>query len=83
VSRPPPISRPSEVGSNASGTRLADLSQLTECARAAVRTKETYLASHYAQLRYSVEHRDGLQRQFEALGYDVTLDKVEPEGQAA
>ena len=26
-------------------------SQLTECARAAVRTKETYLAAHYAQLR--------------------------------
>ena len=26
-------------------------SQLTECARAAVRTKETYLASHFAQLR--------------------------------
>jgi transposase len=26
-------------------------SQLTECARAAVRTKDTYLASHYAQLR--------------------------------
>jgi transposase len=25
--------------------------QLTECARAAVRTKETYLAAHYAQLR--------------------------------
>jgi transposase len=26
-------------------------SQLTECARAAVRTKDTYLASHFAQLR--------------------------------
>jgi transposase len=26
-------------------------SQLTECARAAVRTKDTYLAAHYAQLR--------------------------------
>jgi hypothetical protein len=25
--------------------------QLTECAKAAVRTKETYLAAHYAQLR--------------------------------
>ena len=100
-------------------------SQLTECARAAVRTKETYLASHYAQLRgrrgeqraigairhdllvayyhivrdqvpyrdlgpdwqrkrYSVEHRARrLQRQLEALGYAVTLDKLEPEQQAA
>jgi transposase len=100
-------------------------SQLTECARAGVRTKDTYLASHYAQLRgrrgeqkaigairhdllvayyhvvrdqvpyrdlgpdwqrkrYSVEHRARrLQRQLEALGYTVTLDRVEQEEQAA
>jgi transposase len=100
-------------------------SQLTECARAAVRTKGTYLAAHYAQLRgrrgepkaigairhdllvafyhvvrdqvpfrelgpdwqrkrYSVAHRARrLQRQLEALGYAVTLDKTEPEEQAA
>jgi transposase len=95
--------------------------QLTECARAAVRTKETYMAAHFAQLRgrrgepkaigairhdllvayyhivrdrvpfrelgpdwqrkrYSVEHRAGrLQRQLEALGYAVTLDRTETE----
>jgi len=93
--------------------------QLTESAKAAVRTKETYISAHYAQLRgrrgepkaigairhdlliayyyivkdkvpyrdlgptwqhkrYSVEHRARrLQRQLEALGYAVTLDKTD------
>jgi transposase len=88
---------------------------LTEAARAAARTKDTYLAAHFAQIRgrrgeskaigatrhdilvayfhivedrvpyrelgadwqrkrYSVEHRaTRLQRQLEALGYEVTL----------
>jgi transposase len=92
---------------------------LTECARAAARTKGTYLAAHFAQLRgrrgeakaigatrhdilvayyhivcdqvpfrelgpdwqrkrYSVEHRaHRLQRQLEALGYNVTLETTE------
>jgi transposase len=100
-------------------------SQLTECARAAVRTKDTYLASHYAQLRgrrgepkaigairhdllvayyhivrdhvpyrdlgpdwqrkrYSPEHRARrLQRQLQALGYDVTLERTEQKEQTA
>ena len=99
--------------------------QLTECARAAVRTKGTYLAAHFAQLRgrrgepkalgairhdllvayyhivrdrvpfrelgpdwqrkrYSVEHRASrLQRQLQALGYTVTLERTEPTEQAA
>jgi transposase len=96
--------------------------QLTECAKAAVRTKETYVSAHFAQLRgrrgeqkaigairhdlliayyyivkdevpyrdlgptwqrkrYSVEHRAArLQRQLEALGYTVTLDKTDQPG---
>jgi transposase len=91
---------------------------LTECAKAAARTKGTYLAAHHAQLRgrrgeakaigatrhdilvayfhivrdqvafrelgpdwqkkrYSVEHRARrLQRQLEALGYQVTLSEA-------
>jgi transposase len=91
---------------------------LTEAAKAASRTKGTYLAAHHAQLRgrrgeakaigatrhdilvayyhiirdqvpfrelgpdwnsrrYSVEHRARrLQRQLEALGYQVTLDQA-------
>ena len=93
---------------------------LTECARAAVRTKGTYVAAHYVQLRgrrgepialgairhdllvayyhivrdhvsyrdlgadwqhkrYSPEHRARrLQRQLEALGYNVNLEQLEP-----
>ncbi len=91
---------------------------LTECAKAAARTKGTYLAAHFAQLRgrrgepkaigairhdilvayyhivrdqvpfrerpdwqrkrYSVEHRARrLQRQLEALGYNVTVEATE------
>ena len=100
--------------------------QLTESAKAAVRTKKIYIAAHFAQLRgrrgepkaigairhdlliayyyivkdevpyrdlgptwqhkrYSVEHRARrLQRQLEALGYAVTLDKTDqPEAQQA
>ncbi len=98
---------------------------LTECARAAARTKGTYLAAHFAQLRgrrgepiaigairhdilvayyhivrdrvpfrelgpdwqrkrNSVEHRARrLQRQLEALGYNVTVEATEPAEPAA
>ena len=51
VPRPPPISRPqTEIRTNAPGLSWLT-AQLTECARAAVRTKGTYFAAHYAQLR--------------------------------
>jgi transposase len=98
---------------------------LTECAKAAARTKDTYLAAHFTQLRgrrgeakaigatrhdllvayyhivrdqvpfrelgpdwqrkrYSVEHRARrLQRQLEALGYNVTLQAAEQAQPAA
>jgi hypothetical protein len=49
VSGPSRIGRPPAIGTNPPRTALAD--QLTECARAAVRTKGTYLAAHFAQLR--------------------------------
>ena len=42
------------------------------------------LGPTWQRKRYSVEHRARrLQRQLEALGYAVTLDKAEPEEQAA
>jgi transposase len=98
---------------------------LTEAAKAAARTKGTYLAAHHAQLRgrrgeakaigatrhdilvayfhivrdqvpfrelgpdwqkkrYSVEHRARrLQRQLEALGYQVTVEQVQEVEQAS
>ncbi|MGZ4304894.1 MAG: transposase, partial [Solirubrobacteraceae bacterium] len=44
-------------------------SQLTECARAAVRTKDTYLAAHYAQLR----GRRGEQKAIGAIRHDLLV----------
>jgi transposase len=44
-------------------------SQLTECARAAVRTKGTYLAAHYAQLR----GRRGEQKAIGAIRHDLLV----------
>jgi transposase len=44
-------------------------SQLTECARAAVRTKDTYLAAHYAQLR----GRRGEQKAIGAIRHDLLI----------
>ena len=44
------LSRPAAIGTNPPRPHLARR-QLTECARAAVRTKGTYLAAHFAQLR--------------------------------
>ena len=44
-------------------------SQLTECARAAVRTKGTYLAAHYAQLR----GRRGEQKAIGATRHDLLV----------
>ena len=44
-------------------------SQLTECARAAARTKETYLASHFAQLR----GRRGEQKAIGAIRHDLLV----------
>jgi hypothetical protein len=42
------------------------------------------LGPDWQRKRYSPEHRARrLQRQLEALGYTVTLDKAEPEAQAA
>ena len=42
------------------------------------------LGPDWQRKRYSPEHRARrLQRQLEALGYAVTLDKTEPEEQAA
>ena len=49
--RPPRVSRPPALGTDPPRAELAAPSQLTECARAAVRTKGTYLAAHFAQLR--------------------------------
>lgn len=44
-------------------------SQLTECARSAVRTKDTYLAAHYAQLR----GRRGEQKAIGAIRHDLLV----------
>lgn len=44
-------------------------SQLTECARAAVRSKDTYLAAHYAQLR----GRRGEQKAIGAIRHDLLV----------
>ena len=44
-------------------------SQLTECARAAVRTKDTYLGAHYAQLR----GRRGEQKAIGAIRHDLLV----------
>lgn len=44
-------------------------SQLTECARSAVRTKDTYLAAHYAQLR----GRRGEQKAVGAIRHDLLV----------
>ena len=44
-------------------------SQLTECSRAAVRTKGTYLAAHYAQLR----GRRGEQKAIGAIRHDLLV----------
>ena len=44
-------------------------SQLTECARAAVRTKDTYLASHFAQLR----GRRGESKAIGAIRHDLLV----------
>lgn len=44
-------------------------SQLTECARAAVRTKGTYLAAHYSQLR----GRRGEQKAIGAIRHDLLI----------
>ena len=44
-------------------------SQLTECARAAVRTKDTYLAAHFAQLR----GRRGEQKAIGAIRHDLLV----------
>jgi transposase len=44
-------------------------SQLTECARAAVRTKDSYLASHYSQLR----GRRGEQKAIGAIRHDLLV----------
>jgi transposase len=44
-------------------------SQLTECARAAVRTKNTYLQAHYAQLR----GRRGEQKAIGAIRHDLLV----------
>jgi len=49
--------------------RSVQTSQLTECARAAVRTKETYLAAHYAQLR----GRRGEQKAIGAIRHDLLV----------
>ena len=63
-----PVSRSATLGRTRPGPRwLTD--QLTECARAAVRTKETYLAAHFAQLR----RRRGEPKAVGAIRHDLLV----------